>query len=222
MANVAIKDNHLTYNGVKYFRGHAEMVELGSIGEKRSPITSQNYLEVKDRIPAGKINDYGTVKTSLVEINFTETTSASITATVQAVIGGVPIGLAPSIAWTKLSNYELKMVKFSVLTNEMKAAANHSPQKLESLADWGNDARIAHQIWVVMDAKYAVAYNRSGSATLSVAGGVLQASVSNDTSGAYTVKIPAGTTFAYLLAKIDWNRGKTQIDDLDDDQWSFS
>ena len=57
MANVAVKENHLTFGGVSYFRGHAEEVEIGSIGEKRTPLTKQNYLEVKDRIPVPKIDD---------------------------------------------------------------------------------------------------------------------------------------------------------------------
>ena len=48
MPNVVVKENHLTFGGVAYFRGHAEDVEIGSIGEKRTPLTKQNYLEVKD------------------------------------------------------------------------------------------------------------------------------------------------------------------------------
>ena len=53
-SRAAIKDSHLTFGGVAYFRAHAEDVELGSIGERRSLVTKENYLEVKDRIPVNK------------------------------------------------------------------------------------------------------------------------------------------------------------------------
>ena len=38
MATATIKDNHLNFNGVNYFRGHAEEIELGCYGEKRTPL----------------------------------------------------------------------------------------------------------------------------------------------------------------------------------------
>ena len=70
MKNVVVKENHLTFGGVAYFRAHAEEVEIGSIGEKRKPLFKQNYLEVKDRliIPDGNI-----VKATEAEIDFTHT-----------------------------------------------------------------------------------------------------------------------------------------------------
>jgi len=34
MATAVVKDNHLKFNGVTYFRGHAEEVKIGSYGEK--------------------------------------------------------------------------------------------------------------------------------------------------------------------------------------------
>jgi hypothetical protein len=41
---------------------------------------------------------------------------------------------------------------------------------------------------------------------------------SGGTEGTQTITISKGTTFAYLLFKVkDWNSGKTQILDLEDD-----
>ena len=50
MSNVVVKETHLTFGGVAYYRAHAEEVEIGSIGEKRKPLFKSNYLEVKDRV----------------------------------------------------------------------------------------------------------------------------------------------------------------------------
>lgn len=222
MVGVAVKANHLTWNGRSYFRGGAENVELGSIGEKRTPILSQNYLEVKDRIPAPKINDYGTVKVTSVDLDIAQSSSSSFGGLVSVILGGVPVSMVGSLVHSQLSRYDLKLLKMYVLANDMKAAANHSPAALSSLAAWGGDARIAHEIWVVMEASWASEFNRAGSATLSIAGGILKATAGTSSSGAYTASIPPGATFAYLLASIDWNSGKSQILDLDDDQWSFS
>jgi hypothetical protein len=96
------------------------------------------------------------------------------------------------------------------------------------LINFGKDARIAHQVFVVMEAKSATKFDNDVSVDLSAGKGPLQATVGGGSasSGETTVEISKGTTFAYLLAKIDWDanlkRNKTKIMDLDDDQWSFS
>jgi hypothetical protein len=74
----------------------------------------------------------------------------------------------------------------------------------------------------------ATKFDNNVTADLSVGEGALQATVngSHSKSGETTVKISAGTTFAYLLLKLDWDakqkKNKTKIDDTYDDQWSFS
>lgn len=88
MANVVVKENHLTFGGVRYFRGQAEEVELGSIGEKRTPITGQHYLEVKDRIPPRK---FDAVKSTVVDIDFSRTSSNAFDTAVSVIVKGVPV-----------------------------------------------------------------------------------------------------------------------------------
>jgi hypothetical protein len=221
MANVIVNDNHLTYGGVGYFRGHAEEVELGSIGEKRTPLTKMNYLEVKDRIPAPKI---ATAKSTKVDIDFSKTSKSAFGAIVTAIIGGAPVELNGDATFEKLKKFELYLVKFSVMNNQMRDAANAAPDRLRSLAGWGGDARIAHQVFVVLEATVATKFDNNVSVDLSVGAKGLSATLSGSstTSSSSVVPIAAGTCFAYLLAKIDWNKGKTKIEDLDDDQWSFS
>ena len=45
MAKVAVKPNHMTYNGMRYFTANAQTVSISSYGEKATPIFGQNKLE---------------------------------------------------------------------------------------------------------------------------------------------------------------------------------
>lgn len=226
MPNVVVKDNHLTFGGVAYFRGHAEEVEIGSIGEKRTPLTKQNYLEVKDRIPVPKID---IAKATTVEIDWSRTNKNAFDANVSAIIKGIPVGLDANDTFKKLRNDDLKLVKFSVSNNAMERAINNAPRKREDLVRWGKNARVAHQIFVVIEAETAQALNRAGSVNLSAGmNDVVEVSVDNSysTSGYSKVRLSAGTTFAYLLAKFDWDaklkKNRDKVVDLDDDQWSLN
>jgi hypothetical protein len=200
-------------------------VEIGSIGEKRTPVTKQNYLEVKDRIPAAKIH---ATKSTVVEIDFTQTSKSAFSAVVTAIIEGVPVKLSGDATFDRLRSGELKLVKFSVANNDMKEAANDSPQKLQDLIEWGDDARIAHQVFIVMEAALANKFQNNATVELAAGAKGLEAKVggSGSASGSTTIQISAGTCFAYLLAKIEWDakqkKNQTRIVDLDDDQWSFS
>jgi hypothetical protein len=225
MANVVVAENHLTFGGVAYFRAHAEEVEIGSIGEKRQPITKQNYLEVKGRIPVPKI---AVAQSTVVGIDFTKTSKSAFNTVVSAIIQGVPVKFSGDATFDKLKSGSLKLVKFSILSNDMKEAANNSPQAIQDLIEWGDNARIATQVFIVMEAALANQFNNNVTVNLSAGVKGLEAKVggSGSTSGTTTVQISNGTCFAYLLAKIDWDasqkKNKTKIVDLDDDQWSFS
>jgi hypothetical protein len=221
MAKVVVKDNHLNFGGVTYFRGHAEEVRLGSYGEKRTPLTKMNYLEVKGEIPVPKI---AKALSTVVEIDTEQTSKKDFTTTVAAIIKGVPVKLNGEAAFEKLVKQELKLVKFAVSAEDMKKALNDSPAALEDLRRYGKDARIAHQFWVVVEEKVATQFDNEASVDLSVGKGVLQATVGgkHGTSGTETVQVGAGTGFAYLLAKIEWDADKRRARDLDNDQWSFS
>jgi hypothetical protein len=220
-----VHENHLTFGGVAYFRGHAEEVEIGSIGEKRTPLTKQNYLEVKDHIPVPKI---GVAKATAVEIDFTKTTKTAFNTVVSAIIKGVPVKLNGDATFDKLRSGELKLVKFSVETSDMVKAANDAPRALDELIGWGNDARIAHEVFVVMDASLSNVFDNDIRVDLSAGVKGMKAKVGVGTSGAGSteVELSQGTCFAYLLARIDWDakqkKNQTRIVDLDDDQWSLN
>jgi hypothetical protein len=221
MPTATVKDNHLNFNGVNYFRGHAEEVELGSYGEKRTPLTKMNYLEIKGRVP---VPNMAKATSTIVDIDESKLSKNDLKGGFKAIIKGVPVKVDGEAAFIKLTRNELKLVKFSVLNNDMKAALNKSPAALNDLRNYGKDARVAHQIFVVMEAKLATKYDNDVSVDLTVGKGPIKATLSGSHAaiGETTVEISAETTFAYLLLNIDWNKDKTKVEDLDDDQWSLS
>jgi len=230
MANVEVKENHLTCGGKAYFRGGADDIILGDIGEKRTPLLKQNYLEVKDRLPADTLTG---VRSTVVEIDTSTLSKTDFPLKVKAIVpvSGVPVPttVEGEVACTKLKSFDLKLVKFTLLPSTLVEAVNRSPLKRQELIDWRNDARIAHEVFLVMDAKVATKFDNQLNVNLSRGvDKVVQATVggSGSASGSTTVTFAPGVCFAYLLAQPKWNaqmkNNITAMIDADDDQWSFN
>jgi hypothetical protein len=119
---------------------------------------------------------------------------------------------------------KLKLVKLVVDNEDIKYAANHSPKALDNLKSYGNDARIANQIFVVMEASITKTFTSATSFNITVNQGLVKVSAegSSGGSGATTVTVSEGSCFAYGLVKLDWDKGKHQLDKVTDDQWSFN
>lgn len=221
---VVIKPNHFTYNGIAYFRGNADTVRLGAYGEKRTPLTKANYLEVKGMVPAPKLD---AIAATVVDIDFRQSNEADITVDVhpaQLEFAGGSVSAARRAA----SDGKLKLLKLHMLNNDMEEAINASPKVLEDLNDYGKDARVAHQIWVILEAELAdrVKTNASASVKATIEGITVGLNGSTQSSRETEITIRPGATYGYLLGKFDWNasskKKRTKIVDIDDDQWSFS
>lgn len=221
MSNVVVKETHLTFGGVAYFRAHAEEVEIGSIGEKRKPLFRHNYMEVKDRILVPEKN---IVKATEAEIDFTHTKKRAFRLKASAIVKGVPVKLKGGALFNRLRAGELKLVKFSIANNALMKLANQSPDQLKSLIHWGDRARLAHQVFIVLEADLANEFTRNVDVGLKVGVKGLEAELATGfaTAGSTTVSLSQGTCFAYLMVKIEWDGNKTSIVDLDDDQWGLS
>ena len=215
MANVVVKENHLTFGGKKYFRGGAEDVTLGAYGDKSTPLFGQNYLEVKNRIPGGLFH---IEKATIAEIDFARSDKGGFAANVK--VAGVARG-GTKVGYNMLHAGELKLVKLTVLPQEMMDAANNAPKHLANLDRYGKGARIAHQIFVVLEAREAREFTRNSAFEVSVKKGVLKitAKASRSVSGEVVVTVEPGATFAYLLLRPKWRKGK--IRDVVDDQWGL-
>ena len=150
-SKVVIKNSHFTYGGIQYFRANAHLLTVGSYGEKKSPITEPNYLFAKGVIPAPKL---ATIEATVVDIDFRQSNEADIFAKVHPVqlefAGG-----SLSHARRAASEGKLKLVMLHMLPVKMQAAINDSPQVRDNLNDYGNDARVVLQTWVIMEAEMA-------------------------------------------------------------------
>ena len=220
-----ISKKHVTLNNVDYYRTHAEEMFIGTIGTKRTSLVNANYLESKDRIPPGK---YKIVETDVFNVKFKKKSKTDLGLAVSAIVKGIPVSLKANDAFDQFNRGKLKLVKLSVQANKMKKAANDSPMKLKSLIEWGNRARLVHQIIFAVDGEMARDFQRKS--TIEVTGGLngtpLKISLGGSRAGNGNVSVEfTRMTFAYLLAKIEWDakrkKNRKKIEDLRNDQWSF-
>lgn len=208
-----VHNSHLVFNGVHYFRGHAESVVIGSYGEKRTPVTQQNYLEVQSDLPANKLK-VNTV--TIADIDFSRSREADIKLGLKA----ADTGATGAAALSDLKAGKLKLVKLEMRLGDLRDVVNTLSGVLGDLKGYGADARVAHQIFVVLEASLAQTFAASGDVSFTRTGSALKmsASASGSVSGSTSVTFSAGTTFAYLLANPDFELGKQRIKKFTDDQ----
>lgn len=217
-----IKDNHLKYNGKTYFRAGSEDVLIGSYGEKKTPLTKSNYLEVQDRIPVPKLKIREAVT---VDIDFKQSTKTDIEANINKSVvfkGSVNTGYEALKAGT------LKLVKLVIENEDVKDAINASPKVIEDLKVYGNDSRVCHQVFVVLEATIADAITSATNFDVSGTDGSTKISVSGGTSKSSTtvITLSPGSTFAYGIVKLDWDANQKKnwkkVVKATDDQWSVN
>jgi hypothetical protein len=224
MSLAVIKDNHLTFMGTKYFVANAQTVSIGSYGEKATPVFGQNKLEVKSHIPPPKLD--GKITTlPPIGIDTTQSSKGDFTTAVSGSLKVIGFSGSESTVYDKLASSQLKLVQLIVEEIAMKEAANNSPKVLDNLEKFGGDARIAHQLFVIMEATFATSFTGATSYAVSAdALGVvsIKASGGAAVSGKDEITLSAGTGFAYLLLKLDWNKDRTKIEDTTADEWSVN
>jgi hypothetical protein len=223
MSLAIIKDNHITVFGTKYFTGNAQLVSIGSIGEKATPVFGQNKLEPKDHIPAPKFD--GKIRVAgPITLDSSRSKKNDFTAMVSGTLKAVGFTGSVGSMYDALVENRLKLVQLFVEEEDMKDAANRSPQALDHLKDYGGDARIAHQLFVLMEATWASSFTGGTRWNVGVNAGSLSITAGGGTtvSGKDTITLTPGMGLAYLLLNPDWNKGKTQIEKTHVDEWSVN
>lgn len=217
--DLKIKDNHLHLNGLNLFRGNADLVQLGAVGEKKTPSTQENYLSVEANIPVKKLKVH---KVTVLTLNGVSVSGADIKASVQVPKLGT---LNASAVATKLKEETLKLVKIDVLPRDIVAAANDSPKVLDALIRAGRSGRIAHQVVTVLEASSAETVQRGGKFSIEPGDSGPMLTVRVGEREIDSVEISSGSTFAYLLLKPKWDANQKKnwerIEDWEDDQWSL-
>lgn len=220
MTTAVIKDAHIKVTNIKFFKANAPVIEIGSYGEKKTPILSANYLEKQDRLPAPKI-DGKVQRATLVEIDTNKTTKSDFLANINVL--GV-FGVNSESAWKKAKNGNYKLVWWTIDYADLAKAFNSAPKARNNLASYGGDARAVCQVFIALEAKEAVRVASGTKLEVSIKAGIVNINVKGGTnsSGGTDVSLAPGTCYAYLLAKPHWNKGKTKIEKFTDDQWSVS
>jgi hypothetical protein len=197
---------------------------LGSYGEKATPIFGQNKLEPMDHIPAPKL-DGKIRKFPPIAIDTEKSSKSNFTGIADASLK--PIGAkggSLSAIYEDLSENRLKLVRLRVEPEDMEREVNNSPKVLERLREYGSDARIVHELFVITEAAFADSFTGGVKFDVSVdALDMLSIKASGGTTvrGKDTIVLAPGTCLAYLLLKPDWNKGKTQIEKFVVDEWSI-
>lgn len=212
-----IFDNHFHLNGVNYFRGHADAVLLGDVGEKKTPATQQNYLAVQENVPRRQLKVQRALRIDLHAIDI-DTRELKVGLLVPG-LGRVEAGSAAR----QIEEQTLSLVKLEVLPKEIVAAANAAPDVLAELIRAGNGGRLVHQVFVLMQMKTAIGFTSAH--TFSVTGSAGALNVVAGGTGGVSVELVPGSTFAYLLLEPKWDadlkKNWKRIDDWEDDQWSL-
>lgn len=225
MSTFDITKHSFTFNNIKYFRDKAEDVDLGCYGEKKDPIGAPAYLareaKLKDEHLVGNarfICRAGIDWNSTAKAKFKSAGSITFLA-----INGKG---ASAQKWNANGSAKLDLVKFAIDEGPLKRVLNNGAGGARGFLEReGNDARIVSSVFVAMDAELAEAFevtnNEMGGVKAELFGiGIgFTAKRSRSEGGDVTVKLSPGTTFAYGMHKVsDWNRGRTRIDDMEDDR----
>lgn len=242
-----ITNTSLKFAGLSYFRANAPSVVIGAFGDKKTPLTKQNYIEVLGRIPAARLKVH---QATTVRIDFTGTSSVDVAVDVSVPVSGTgmdtdtgmgtgmgtdpgmgtdtgTVTLSPSVAYEQLRHDQLCLVKLDIYPSDIIKAANDSPAVLAHLKECGDSGRLVHQIFMVLNAKTAKVFSSSASLALSATNGevMVTAQGTQGSTGDLTLRLSPRTTFAYLLLKLKWDANQKKnwkrIKGSEDDQQSL-
>jgi hypothetical protein len=213
-----VSDKHFHFNGVDYFRGHAQAVQLGDAGEKKLSGLRETYVTVQASMPRHQLT---IGRATQIDIHRVAVSGSDIGASVT--IPGVGVLGAATVA-RQLEDHALSLVKLECGPRDIVAAANGSPAVIAALIRAGDKGRLVHQAFVILEMKTVLNFTRS--TRFEVSGGALSWAIAGIGSGSRTVvTLTPGATFAYLLLKPKWDanlqKNWQRIDDWEDDPWSL-
>lgn len=216
---VKVTKHYLEVGTVKYFRGKADGVELGSYGEKKDPIGAQAHLDVQNKIKYEYLADRIIVGTT-ADIKISNTSESIVEENGNLKIFGIGISLGESTSYKDAVKMKLKLRKFFINRGPLETTINQDAAGCRKyLAEEGNDARVVCEVWVVMTAEMSHQFDTAKETTIGVSalGQGIEIVTKNGASGNQTVVLSPGTTFAYLMAKVQkWtDKHKTKIESLE-------
>ena len=215
-----VTKNFFEYGNMKYFRGNAHLVSIGTYGEKKDPIGARAYLEPEDDVSREHLESrvkYGT----RVKVDWNAVTQADFSTGAKLKFFGLGKKVAMDLELENARSAKLELINLSIADGPLKSLLNNDAGAARNyLADEGKDSRIVSEVWVVMDAQLAqhFATHAGGNLAVKAVNGSIDVSVSGGSSGTQTVSISKNTAFAYKCHKVTkWNKGKTLVEEMDPD-----
>lgn len=216
-----ITKHYFLANTMKYFRGNAHRVELGTYGKKHDPVGAKAYLESEARVKAEHLANRPIKFGTRATVNWNQVSKADLEAEADLKFFSLGKKAASSFDYEKAKSAKLELISLAINTGPLINMLNEEADGARNfLAEEGNDGRIASEVWLVVDAELAEHFAAHASASLSVQafGSSLDITVTGGKHGSQTISYSPGTTLAYMLHKVKkWNKGKTRIEDMEDD-----
>jgi hypothetical protein len=220
-----ITDDYFEYDTVKYFRGAAENVKIGSYGIKRDPIGSKAHLEVQNSVKpeylASRVEYILTIP-----VDWSAAANAGVQMAAPLNFWGLNGSANFALDFGAAAQEKLQLSKFLIVKANLENMLNQDAVNARNyLADEGGDGRICSAVWVGVDTDLAEHFSSYGltSGSFSASGsGDLNFTVTGGSRGSQTISLSAtGSTFAYLLEKVtNWSNHKTHVDDMKEDYHS--
>jgi len=226
MAMAELNDKRFKYDSKSYFVAGSHECQIGCGGEKRSPIGKPKNIDIHRQINPNKI---GTLSSNVVEVTLDQKSRSGLNAIIPLQLPSLPIPIDADIVSVgeQLTKGKLKLVHIWAESQALKQAANDSPKLLNDMIDWGHDARLVSEIFIVVEARVAQKFRETKTFGIgkSMAGGLIEARIGGGggRAGSVDVSLAPGAVFAYLLADPVWDakarKKRTRIEKLRDDQY---
>lgn len=213
-----VTDNFFQLGTLKYFRGNAHLLELGTFGEKKDPIGARAYIDPQGRVQRSHLASRASTGKPMA-IDLSRVSEADLGVTGSIPVFGLNLNVAASWGQKRVSTAKLKVYSVSLSEGRLINMLNNDAGAARRfLADEGRDGRIVSEVWVVMEAELAQRFESSTSVGLKADGSKLELTASGGREGSVAITLSEGSVFAYKLHKVkQWNKGKTAIEDMEAD-----
>ncbi len=212
-ADVTVREDHLHCDGVDYFRGRAGAVQLGDVGERRSPAGGPGHLAVRARLPRDQL---AIDRVTQVDLQGVTVRGSDIAADITVAEVG---SLGASTVARLLHDQTLGLIKLEAGPRAVIDAANECAGPLDALGRAGKAGRLVHQVFVIVETATARDLTQATRWSLGGADQDCVLTAIGDDGRRSLVLLAPGATFAYLLLKPTW-LGK-RIADAEGDSWSW-
>jgi hypothetical protein len=216
-----INENSIVIDGWRFFTKLASDVNFGAYGDKKSPLTGQNYLDVEGFLPEDKL---AKVPLIVTEVEVSSIDEKGLNLFLKAKIPGL-VKADIGIKLGDITGGKIKLLKISPKgEGTLRAQFNDSPRILNKLIDYGGSARVVQTVLIAMEhetfKKFDASVTSNGAVMIDgvMVGVERSANWKNETH----VSVGPGTCIGYSLAEPQWDakqdKNKTKIEDLRDDE----